>query len=149
MGIDFSETAIKVAKETFENSHTNCFFKKGSATDIPLPDNSADAVLCVGVLEHIENTTSALSEVKRILKPNGIIVIISSNCYSVMYIDRLIKQFFRIWKYGYQKNWSYKTFGRIVEAFDIEIIEKKTIQGFGDFHIKNKIDKVLHTIMPS
>lgn len=40
-------------------------------TAAPLADSSADAVICVHVLEHIENDRRAISEIFRILRPSG------------------------------------------------------------------------------
>lgn len=42
-----------------------------SATDIPFADNMFDSVVCRSVLHHIPETEKALSEIKRVLKPNG------------------------------------------------------------------------------
>ena len=41
----------------------------------PLPDASVDAVVMLNVLEHIENDAEAVRQVKRILKPGGILVL--------------------------------------------------------------------------
>ena len=42
-----------------------------SLLDIPLPDASADAVLCTQVLEHIAEHERAAAELSRVLKPGG------------------------------------------------------------------------------
>jgi len=45
--------------------------------DIDLPDNSVGTVLCLDTLEHVEYPHKALSEIHRILKPGGIVLISS------------------------------------------------------------------------
>lgn len=40
-------------------------------TNINLPDNSYDVVICNHVLEHVDHVQNAFSEIKRILKPKG------------------------------------------------------------------------------
>lgn len=43
--------------------------------NIPLPDQSVDAIMCTEVLEHIPNPIAALKEFSRLLKPNGYLLI--------------------------------------------------------------------------
>jgi SAM-dependent methyltransferase len=38
---------------------------------IPHPDNSFDAILCIHVLEHVEDDRAAMRELARVLKPDG------------------------------------------------------------------------------
>lgn len=45
-------------------------------TDIDLPDNRYDVVICNHVLEHVNNVSKAFSEIKRILKPGGWAIIL-------------------------------------------------------------------------
>lgn len=41
----------------------------------PFQDNSFDAVLCLDVLEHVPNDSLMLSEIARVLKPDGMLVL--------------------------------------------------------------------------
>lgn len=74
IGIDFSEKLIERGKNLYPNlplhiQHTE---------DIDLPDNSVDAVILFAVLTCIIDDNAQkhlLSEIKRVLKPNGIIYI--------------------------------------------------------------------------
>jgi SAM-dependent methyltransferase len=70
VGLDLSSTHIKNC-----NNHdlNGCFeFIKGSAQDIPLPDNSFDIVLNVESSHCYPSFDGFLSEVKRVLKPGGL-----------------------------------------------------------------------------
>jgi ubiquinone/menaquinone biosynthesis C-methylase UbiE len=69
-GLDFSEEAIHFCKQRGEK---NLFL--GSITKIPFPDNYFDAVVALDVLEHVEDDTKALSEIRRVLKNGGTAVI--------------------------------------------------------------------------
>ena len=43
--------------------------------DIPFEDDSMDMIICNHVMEHIEDETKALTELRRVLKPDGIAII--------------------------------------------------------------------------
>ncbi len=53
--------------------HENPTFHVGGVTDLPFEDDSFDAAHCHAVLMHVLDTQAVLAEVKRILKPGGII----------------------------------------------------------------------------
>ncbi len=46
-----------------------------SLTDIPLPDDSVDLVVCYHVLEHIPDDRRAMAELARVLRPGGLAVL--------------------------------------------------------------------------
>lgn len=48
---------------------------QGSAEKLPFPDESFDVVYSSHVLEHVNSEIEALKEMKRVLKPNGILII--------------------------------------------------------------------------
>lgn len=43
----------------------------GDIHDLPFPDSSEDAIICIAVLEHVENPIKAYQEIYRALKPGG------------------------------------------------------------------------------
>ncbi len=43
----------------------------GDIHDLPFKDNSQDAIVCIAVLEHVENPIKACEEMHRVLKPGG------------------------------------------------------------------------------
>jgi SAM-dependent methyltransferase len=50
-------------------------------TDVPLPDNFFDVVLCTEVLEHIADTSAALTQLARLCRPGGVIIVTSPFMY--------------------------------------------------------------------
>ena len=48
-------------------------FVSGSAEELPFPDNDFDAIWTITVLEHIPNPEQALNEMRRVLKPGGML----------------------------------------------------------------------------
>ncbi len=73
-GIDVEESQINLARSAaVAGGHDNATFHVGDVTDLPFEDNSFDVAHCHAVLMHVPDTEATLSEVKRVLKPGGII----------------------------------------------------------------------------
>ncbi len=47
----------------------------GDVHNMPFDDNSIDAIICMAVLEHVENPIKAYKEIYRVLKPGGYVFI--------------------------------------------------------------------------
>ena len=75
IGIDMDHESIKIAEEGYDYfksiSHAGAEFLKGSAYNIPFPDNFFDLVICSEVLEHLHEYNDAVKEMHRVLKPGG------------------------------------------------------------------------------
>lgn len=69
-GIDISQDSIQ-----YVHDHITKNVKTGSCFAIPYPDNTFDKVLFCEVIEHVEDDTKALKEIRRVLKPGGRIVV--------------------------------------------------------------------------
>ncbi|MDP2586464.1 MAG: class I SAM-dependent methyltransferase [Candidatus Komeilibacteria bacterium] len=57
--------------------------------NLPLPDNSVDAVFLVACLHHFENQHSALTEIARVLKPGGQIILAMEPSRFMMWFTKL------------------------------------------------------------
>ena len=68
------ESQIDMARSVAEaNGQDNAIFHVGDVTDLSFEDGFFDAAHCHNVLMHVPDTAAVLSEVKRVLKPGGII----------------------------------------------------------------------------
>ena len=73
-GIDMEESQIELARAAAEaGGHINATFHVGDVTGLPFEDSSFDVAHCHGVLNHVPDTAAVLAEVKRVLKPSGIL----------------------------------------------------------------------------
>ena len=70
IGIEFVEEARNIAKERKEIE-----LLEGSILDLPLKDATSQVTIALDVLEHVENDALAFSELLRITKPGGVIII--------------------------------------------------------------------------
>ncbi len=77
VGIDLDKDIIKLAKEKYKRE--NLSFLVSDIKDIPFKSKSFDMVICLEVIEHIEEQERALFEMKRVLKEDGILIISSPN----------------------------------------------------------------------
>lgn len=74
IGIDRSDAAIDAARAlATERGCTNVRFEIGSAYALPYDDATFDAAFMHAVLQHLGEPARALAEVRRVLKPGGII----------------------------------------------------------------------------
>jgi ubiquinone/menaquinone biosynthesis C-methylase UbiE len=67
LGIDPTQLHINIARERAGGPT----YEVGSATRLPVADNSQDAVIACLVFEHIDEVDAAIAEVARVLKPGG------------------------------------------------------------------------------
>ncbi len=142
-GIDNSEEAIKLSKD--KSKDLPVIYKKCDITNLTYSDNFADVVLCIGVLEHIQNYEICLSEIKRVLKNNGVLYVVSSNKNSFIYQQRIIRQKLGLWNYGYQKNWEMKDLENIFSAHDFCMQHMNVGSGIENFKFVDKLDKLFST----
>lgn len=77
-GVDISKEAINYASNKY--SCKNLQFIVGNASTIPFEDNKFDIVTSFETLEHIdEDQAKFISEIKRVLKPGGLLIISTPN----------------------------------------------------------------------
>lgn len=74
-GVDISPDAVEFAKK--EYSKNNLEYVVGSADRIPLLDHSVDIVVSFETIEHHDKHQEMMREIKRVLKPEGHLIISS------------------------------------------------------------------------
>jgi 2-polyprenyl-3-methyl-5-hydroxy-6-metoxy-1,4-benzoquinol methylase len=71
-GADISERSLDLARKRFPGGH---FFLLNPEGTIPSPDEIYAAVWCSEVIEHILDVNSFLLEIRRVLKPGGVLIL--------------------------------------------------------------------------
>jgi ubiquinone/menaquinone biosynthesis C-methylase UbiE len=74
-GIDISERAIESCQLRLPQGH----FEIGPAESLPFPDAAFDRVTCLGSLEHFLDQPASLREMRRVVKPDGVLLILVPN----------------------------------------------------------------------
>lgn len=78
IGVDLSEETITHAKSKYA-SQGNLEFRLGSCINIPCENGIFDVVVSFETIEHHAEHEKMLDEIKRVLKPDGLLVISSPN----------------------------------------------------------------------
>lgn len=73
VGVDISNEAVYHAQSKYLKP--NLRFCQGDCTRIPLANNSIDVVVSFETIEHHDQHDAMLIEIKRVLRPNGLILI--------------------------------------------------------------------------
>ena len=77
VGVDISNEAVAHASSQYVKP--NLKFIQGSAIDLEFEENSFDVVVSFETIEHLSEQAQMLSEIHRVLRPNGCLVISSPN----------------------------------------------------------------------
>jgi ubiquinone/menaquinone biosynthesis C-methylase UbiE len=77
-GIDISANMLSVAREKYQ-TYPNIEFHKASVHSLPFDNNCFDVVVSANAFHYFDEPQVALAEMKRVLKPNGKIVILDWN----------------------------------------------------------------------
>lgn len=169
-GVDISSEAIKFSREKYKND--NITFIQAEAINIPLPDQNIDVIVCFETIEHHDKHNEMLTEFKRILKPDGILIISSPdklyysdipkfyNSFHVKELykhefETLIKSYFKETQLLYQKAFqaSLVTSDKLIGEAIIFKGSYENIENIGTnayiYNIAIASDKLLPTVQPS
>ena len=78
VGVDVSADAVAHARQKYAAA-TNLRFEQGSVTAVPLASASVDVVVSFETVEHLAEQSQMLAELRRVLRPDGLLVISSPN----------------------------------------------------------------------
>ncbi|MCD6225792.1 class I SAM-dependent methyltransferase [bacterium] len=77
VGVDISSTTIKFARAKYGADKLE--FRVGNILDIGFPGNYFDIVVCFETIEHVWDSEKAIMELRRVLKPQGLLIISTPN----------------------------------------------------------------------
>ncbi|MCG6537181.1 MAG: bifunctional 2-polyprenyl-6-hydroxyphenol methylase/3-demethylubiquinol 3-O-methyltransferase UbiG [Syntrophales bacterium LBB04] len=71
-GVDPTMASLETAREHAWSQGLEIVYREGVGENIPLDTHSVDRVVCVDVLEHVQDLEKVLSEIGRVIRPQGI-----------------------------------------------------------------------------
>jgi ubiquinone/menaquinone biosynthesis C-methylase UbiE len=86
--VDISESILKIAETNVKSKKMQhkISIRRQDVLSLSFEDETFNYILCWGVLMHIPNIEKAISELTRVLKPGGILIISEGNMYSLQSI---------------------------------------------------------------
>ncbi|MBI4039716.1 class I SAM-dependent methyltransferase [Candidatus Daviesbacteria bacterium] len=127
VGIDVVDHLIADDQQYFKNNG-KMEFLVADAHNLPFADGTFDAVFALEVLEHVENPRQVLSEVKRVLKPDGYIVILVPNETLLFKIEWWLFRTFgpaKIWNDTHIQEYSKNTLLKMVTQAGFAVVRQK------------------------
>lgn len=146
-GVDASENAIKTAKDHAQQNKLDINYIVGKAEKLPINERY-DIVSCTDVFEHVEDLEKCISEISRVLKPNGILLYDTINKtilsrLSVIWINNIILRS-QLKKIGViENNYAVHEWEKLVKPiklfslFDKHALNNIDIKGFNFAGFKN------------
>ncbi|BCN31280.1 MerR family transcriptional regulator [Anaeromicropila herbilytica] len=71
---DISEGMVNAARESLDHINSNISFQAMDCHEMPFEDGEFDIIIANHVLFYLKDLDKALSEIKRVMKPNGIFI---------------------------------------------------------------------------
>jgi ubiquinone/menaquinone biosynthesis C-methylase UbiE len=98
IGLDPSPTSLAMARKAVNRMRRHAELLEGSAERIPLEDSSVDTVVSTWTLCSIPDVMLALRELRRVLRPNGRLLLIEHGCSPDERVRRWQDRLTPVWK---------------------------------------------------
>lgn len=82
-GIEPFEKSVERGRVRAEEHGVRVDLRAGFAEALPFPDGTFDLVMMDNVLEHVEHREQSLAEVKRVLKPRGLLYLVTPKPFAL------------------------------------------------------------------
>ena len=101
---DLSPGMVQAARRRLGHHMPPFSFAVLDVTALPFAENRFDVVLAFGLLDHLADTQQALTEVQRVLRPNGLFYTSAGGSSHLHQLESLIKPFLPEANYGGDSN---------------------------------------------
>lgn len=140
VGMDISEKMLEIGKEKVKQLglESQIELRLGDAASLPFDDNSFDAVTVAFGVRNFENKERGLSEIHRVLKPNGHAIVLEFSMPEMFPIKQLYLLYFKqflplIGKFVSKDPNAYTYLPQSVEAFPkpsdfIQILDRNSLK---------------------
>jgi len=103
-GADISEEMLKITQEKFIfHQIKDVTLINSDCYQLPIEDNYFDLIICIGVLEYLDNETQALLEMMRTMKSGGFAIVTFPNLFKLRNLLNPYYYIIRIWTYLFSR----------------------------------------------
>ncbi len=122
-GLDRSAEIVESARRAAsQRAPANLHFTSGDVYDLDFADGQFHAVHAHQVLQHLSNPVSALREMRRVLRPGGVLAVRDSDfgAFSWSPLDEHLDRWLEIYRTVARRNGAEPDAGRFLEAWVLE-----------------------------
>ncbi|MDQ3075852.1 MAG: methyltransferase domain-containing protein [bacterium] len=118
IGVDINKNSVDYSNQKYGSKKVS--YVVGDGIKIPLEDGSVDVVVSFETIEHIKDYEKFMSEIKRVLKPDGVLILSTPNDleypegnhfhiheFTPKELQKLTDKYFSYSKAYYQGTWLY------------------------------------------
>jgi ubiquinone biosynthesis O-methyltransferase len=142
VGVDPSQAAIDAARMHCSETDLQIDYRTGVGERIPAIDQSFDIVVCVDVLEHVTDLPKVISEVRRVLRPGGLLLFdtINRTWIAAFIIVTLGESVFRLLPRGAHDPSLFIPPLELLALLETNAIEMLSIEGLGPRGVNRRLD---------
>ncbi|TSC63540.1 MAG: putative methyltransferase [Microgenomates group bacterium Gr01-1014_93] len=122
-GIDISESAIKKISKRIPYGH----FEVADAASLPFKNDFFDLAVCLEVLEHVDNPQKVISEIKRVLKKDGKVVMLvpaDNKLFKIVWFVWTL--YYPVWRHAHVQSFSGQGLEDLIKSAGLKIKYIKT-----------------------
>lgn len=134
IGVNFNHASINQAKNTYKKPNLIFEYIKPNSYPLKLENETFDFIFLKHLIEHLTNVRAYLLELKRLLNPDGYLIITTPNRkLRLLPFQKPIHE-------GHVKEYTYKSLKKELES----VFKKVEIKGLYGIEEINKLEKNMH-----
>lgn len=128
-GVDISLPIVRQATQEFETRGEKLRAAQGDVRALPYATGTFDVVYSMGTVEHFDETTTAVAEIFRVLKPGGTAIVGVPNRWDPFLRPLMVAAMYRVGLYGYgfEKSYSRRGLRDMLQQAGFEIVTETGI----------------------
>jgi SAM-dependent methyltransferase len=128
-GVDISLPIVEQAADEFAHCGERLRAAQGDVRAIPYADSSFDVIYSMGTVEHFDETTTAVAEIFRVLKPGGTAIVGVPNRWDPFLRPLMVAAMYRtgLYGYGFEKSYSRRGLRDMLRQAGFEIVAETGI----------------------